>query len=87
MRKKKLEFIIQKLINSLFPQITQVEKNWKIFRSNCQYPLAQRKSKRVPEKISTSASLTMPKPLTVWITTDYGNFFKTWEYQTTLPDS
>ena len=29
----------------------------------------------------------MPKPLTVWITTNYGKFFKIWEYQTTLPDS
>ena len=26
----------------------------------------------------------MPKPLTVWITTIYGKFFKRWEYQTTL---
>ena len=25
----------------------------------------------------------MPKPLTVWITTNYGKFWKTWEYQTT----
>ena len=30
-----------------------------------------------------SALLTMPKPLTVWITTDCGKFFKRWEYQTT----
>ena len=29
------------------------------------------KSKRVPEKISTCALLTMPKPLTVWITTNW----------------
>ena len=29
----------------------------------------------------------MPKPLTVWITTNYGKFFKRWEYQTTLPAS
>ena len=29
-----------------------------------------------------SALLTMPKPLTVWITTHCGNFWKTWEYQT-----
>ena len=29
------------------------------------------------------ASLTMPKPLTVWITTNCGKFFKRWEYQTT----
>ena len=35
----------------------------------------------------TSALLTMPKPLTVWITTNCGKFFKRWEYQTTLPAS
>ena len=29
----------------------------------------------------------MPKPLTVWITTNYGKFFKRWEHQTTLPAS
>ena len=29
--------------------------------------------------------LTMPKPLTVWITTNCGKFLKRWEYQTTLP--
>ena len=27
--------------------------------------------------------LTMPKPLTVWITTNLGKFFKRWEYQFT----
>jgi len=36
-------------------------------------------------KTSTSALLTMPKPLTVWITTNCGKFFKRWDYQTTLP--
>ena len=34
-------------------------------------------------KTSISALLTMPKPLTVWITTNCGKFFKRWEYQTT----
>ena len=38
-------------------------------------------------KISTSALLTMPKPLTVWITTNCGKFWKRWEYQTTWPVS
>ena len=38
-------------------------------------------------KTSTSALLTMPKPFTVWITTNCGKFFKRWEYQTTLPAS
>ena len=34
-----------------------------------------------------SALLTMPKPLTVWLTTNSGKFFKRWEYQITLPAS
>ena len=33
-------------------------------------------------KISTSVSLTTLKPLTKWITTNCGKFFKRWEYQT-----
>ena len=36
-------------------------------------------------KISTSASLTILKPLTVWNTTNCGKFFKRWEHQPTLP--
>ena len=35
------------------------------------------------QKTSTSALLTMPKPLTMWITTECGKFLKKWEYQTT----
>ena len=38
-------------------------------------------------KTSISASLTMLKSLTVWITTNCGKFFKRWEYLTTLPAS
>ena len=34
------------------------------------------KNKRVPEKTSTFALLAMPKPLTVWITTNCGKFFE-----------
>ena len=36
------------------------------------------------QKTSTSALLTTPKPLTVWITTNCGKFWKRWEYQSTL---
>ena len=36
-------------------------------------------------KTSTSVLLTMPKTLTVWITTNCGKFWKRWEYQTTWP--
>ena len=45
------------------------------------------KKARVPEKTYTSALLTTPKPLIVWFTTNYGKFFKRWEYQTILPAS
>ena len=38
-------------------------------------------------KTSISASLTLLKPLTVWITENCGKFLKKWEYQTTLPVS
>ena len=49
-------------------------------------------SQRVRHNRATSiwlsfASLTMPKPLTVWITTNCGKLFKRWEYQTTWPAS
>ena len=36
-------------------------------------------------KTSVFALLTMPKPLTVWITINCGKFFESWEYQTTWP--
>ena len=38
-------------------------------------------------KTSISALLTMPKPLSVWITINCGQFWKRWEYQTTWPAS
>ena len=45
------------------------------------------KKQETSRKTSTSALLTMTKPLTVWITTQYGKFLKRWEYETTLPAS
>ena len=41
------------------------------------------KKQESPIKTSISALLTMPKPLTVWITTNCGKFLKIWGYQTT----
>ena len=38
---------------------------------------------RESRKTSTAASLTMLNPLTVWITTNCGQFLKRWKYQTT----
>ena len=41
------------------------------------------KKQESSRKPSISALLTMPKPLTVWITANGGKFFKRWEYQST----
>ena len=40
--------------------------------------------KESSRKTSISALLTMPKPLTVWITINCGKFWKRWEYLTCL---
>ena len=45
------------------------------------------KKQESSRKTSIAALLTMPKPLTVWITTNYGKFWKRQEYQTTWPAS
>ena len=41
------------------------------------------KAREFQKKTSTSALFTTPKPLTVWIITNCGKFFKRWEYQPT----
>ena len=45
------------------------------------------KKQESSRKTSISALLIMPKPLTVWITINYGIFLKRQEYETTWPDS
>ena len=45
------------------------------------------KKQESSRKTSALALLTMPKPLTVWNTTNCGKFWKRWEYQTTWPAS
>ena len=51
-----------------------------------QFPTSIGSSKKQENsrKISTSASLTILKPLTVWITTNCRKFFRRWEYLNTL---
>ena len=45
------------------------------------------KKEKSSRRTSISALLTMPKPLTMWITTNCGKFWKGLEYQTTWPAS
>ena len=45
------------------------------------------KKQESSRKISITALFTIPKPLTIWITTNCGKSWKRWEYQTTWPAS
>ena len=45
------------------------------------------KKQESSRKTYISALLTLPKPLTVWITINCGKFWKRWAYQTTSPAS
>ena len=45
------------------------------------------KKQESSRKTSISALLTKPKASTVWITINYGKFWKRWEHQTTWPAS
>ena len=72
---KILQARLQQYVNREIPDVKLVleKRNQK---SNCQHLLGHQKSKRIPVKKSTSALLTMPKPLTVWITINCGKFLK-----------
>ena len=51
-------------------------------------PTSAGSSKKQESSRKTSISaLTVPKPLTVWLTVNCGKFWKRWEYQTTWPAS
>ena len=45
--------------------------------------IIKKKKQESSRKTSISALLTMPKPLTVWITRNCGKFSRRWEFQPT----
>ena len=55
----------------------------KVEEPEIKLPSSVGSSKKKKDSRKTSALLTMPKPLTVWITTNCEKFFKRWDYQTT----
>ena len=67
---------LQQYVNQEFPDVQAVFKK-----------TSTGSSKKQESSRKTYALLTMPKPLTVWITTNCGKFLKRWEYQITLPAS
>ena len=75
-------------------QLQQQHMNWELpdvqldfKKAEIKYLLGHRNGKRIPEKTSASASLTVLKPLVVWITTNCWKFLKRGEYQAILPAS
>ena len=80
---KSLQARVQQYVNRELPDVQvgfRKGRGTKNQISNIRWIREKQKNSR---KVSTSGSLTMPKPLTMWITTNCGKFFKRWEYQTT----
>ena len=71
---KSLQARFQQYMNCEPPDVQAGFRKGRGTRSNYQHLLDHQKSIS-----SISALLTMPKPLTVWITTNCGKFFKRWE--------
>ena len=67
---------------------SQIQKRQRNQRSNCYHPLDHKKAREFQKFcFMTSASMTTLKPLTVWIETNCGKFFKRGEDQTFSPAS
>ena len=80
---KILQARLQQYVNSKLPDVQAVLE--KAEEPEIKLPTSAGSSKKQESsrKTSISALLTMPKPLTVWITINCGKFFRRWEYQTT----
>ena len=84
---KILQARLQQYVNRELPDVQAGFRKGKGTRDQianvCWIIKKQESSRKTP----ISALLTMPKPLTVWITINCGKFWKKWEYQTTWPAS
>ena len=80
---KTLPARLQQYMNREFPDVQAILE--KAEEPEIKLPTSAGSSKKQESSIKTSisASLTMPKPFTVWITINCGKFLKRWEYQTT----
>ena len=83
---KILQARLLQYLNRDLPEVQAGFRKGRGTRTNCQHPLDHRKCKS-SRKTFTSALSTVPKPLTVWSTTNCGKFFTRWDYQTTCPVS
>ena len=80
---KILQARVQQYVNHELPDVQAGFKKGRGTRDQIANIVGSSKKQESSRKTSISALLTMPKPLTVWITIKCGKFFKRWEYQTT----
>ena len=77
---KILQARLQKYVNRELPDVQAGFRKGRGTRDQIPTSAGSSKKQESSRKTSTSALLTMPKPLTMWITTNCGKFFKRWEY-------
>ena len=83
---KILKASLQRYVNRELPDVLAGFRKGRETRDKLPTSIGSLKKQESFRKTSTSALLTK-KPLTMWITTNCGKFFKKWEYQTTWPAS
>ena len=84
---KILQARLQKYVNQDLPDVQAGFRKGRGTRDQIAISIGSQKKQGNSRKISTSALLTILKPLIVGVTTNCGKFLKSWEYKTTLPAS
>ena len=77
---KILQARLQQYVNHELPDVQAGFRKGRRIRDQIATSVESSKKQENTRNTSTSALLTMPKPLTVWITINCGEFFKRWEY-------
>ena len=84
---KILQARLQQYMNCELPDVPAGFRKGRGPEIKLQISVGSSKKQDSSRKTTTSALLTTPKPLTVWITTNCGKFWMIREYQTTWPTS
>ena len=80
---KILQARLEQYVNHELPDVQDGFRKGRGTRDQIAKSIGSSKKQASSRKTSTSALLTVPKPLIVWTTTNSGKFFKRQEYQTT----
>ena len=84
---KILQARLQQYVNCELPDVQASFRKGRGTEIKLPTSVGSLKKQESSRKTSISALLTIPKPLTVWITINCGKLWKRWEYQTTWPAS